>query len=143
MSLFPNDVRMKPIIILPPELMEREDIEILRENGICVVVAKDPAAIRFIDPIPSISSRTEIENAAIQLSRKVMSRGYWTAPDIRKEVVTTFVELLVKGSALDPNPTRAEKETEIFDQAKIEELRKLAREEAKAERIAAKVAKGK
>ena len=49
---------MKPMIILPPDVMDKENIDLLRENGICVVVAKDPAKVRFVDPIPAVASRT-------------------------------------------------------------------------------------
>lgn len=141
-TLLPNEPnRMKPIIILPVGAMEQEAMELLRENGICVIEAKDPAAVRFLDPIPCISSRTEIENGAIQLSRKVLGPGYWTSEDTRKTIAGTFLDILVKGTALDPKPSRAEQERQIFDVAKADELRKLAREEAKADRIAAKAKK--
>lgn len=141
-TLLPNEPgRMKPIIILPVGAMDQEAIDTLRENGICVVEAKDPAAVTFLDPIPCISSRTEVENAAIQLSRKVLGPGYWTNEDTRKTIAGTFLDILVKGTALDPRPSRAEQERQIFDTAKADELRRLAREEAKAERIAAKAKK--
>jgi hypothetical protein len=43
---------MKPIMILPPEVMSPEDIKLLNENGLCVVIVKEPAKVRFVDPIP-------------------------------------------------------------------------------------------
>src|SRR3990167_4559593 len=123
---------MNPIIILPPDTMSREDIEALKANGLCVVEAKEPAAVKFVDPIPAISSRTEIENAAIQLSRRILAPEYWQDGhnnQIRSTIVKTWYEILVKGSPLDPKKSRAEVEREIFDDAKYDEIRRLAREE--------------
>lgn len=128
---------MKPIIIVPPDTISAEDIKILRENNLCVVVATNPAAVKFVDPIPASSSRTEIENAAIQLSRRLL-HGELIGPDYRKNITALYVDLLVKGTPLDSRPTRAEEEQEIFDYAKRDEIRRLAKEEAKAERAAAK-----
>jgi hypothetical protein len=110
----------------------------LRDNGLCVVEAKEPALVKFLDPIPAVASRTIVENAAIELSRKVMSKSYWTSDHTRNEIATAYVDLLIRGTPLDPMPTKQERELEIFDAAKADELRRLAREEAKAERAAAK-----
>lgn len=82
-----EEIRMKPIIILPPGTMTDENIAMLRDNGLSVVV---------------------------------------------------------NGTPLQPGPTKEEREQDVFDSAKLDELRRLAREEAKAERAAAKAAaKGK
>lgn len=137
---------MKPIIILPPGAVSKEDIDRLRENDLCVVEAAEPALVKFVDPIPCISSRTQIEDAAIQLSRRVMSRDFWAngpLSESRAHCVRSFVEFLVAGTPLDPNPSQQELEREVFNFAKADELRRLAREEAKAERAAAKAAKKK
>lgn len=56
---------MKPIIILPPGSLSDSNIQLLRDNELCVVVAKDPAAVKFVDPIPAISSRTRIKGTAL------------------------------------------------------------------------------
>lgn len=49
---------------------------------------------------------------------------------------------MARGTPLDPQATeREDREQYIFDSAKAEEIRKLAREEAKEERAAAKAAK--
>ena len=137
---------MKPIIILPPDAMSKEDLDRLRENDLCVVEAKEPALVKFVDPIPSITSRTQIEDAAIQLSRKVMSPDYWTGgydASSRLACIRTFFDILVKGSPLDPNKTPQEVQRKVFDDAMFEEIRRLAREEAKAQRDAAKAEKAK
>ena len=143
MSLLPDDGRMKPMIVLPPDTMSAEDIKALRENGLCVVEAKNPAAVKFIDPIPSTVGRDRIEQAAIDLSRKILSREFWASRNYgmdRKEISAIFVDLLTKGSALDPSP-RQEQEEEYFTDAKLEEIQKIAREEARAEAAAKKAAK--
>lgn len=131
---------MKPIIILCPDAMSEENIKLLRENDLCVVVAKNPAAVKFVDPIPAASSRTSIENAAIKLSRKILTPGFWNSIGTRENMAAAYIDILVKGTPLDPypEPTPEEREKEIFDSAKADELRKLAREEAKAQREAAK-----
>jgi len=136
---------MKPIIILTPDSMSAEDIKMLRDNELCVVVSKNPAAVKFVDPIPAMSSRTQIEQAAINLSRKVL-HGRWghITADTTIGINTfsrLFVECLIEGTPLDERGTRQEQEEQYFDQFKLDELRKLAREEAKAERAAAKAKK--
>jgi len=132
---------MKPIIILPPQAVSEKDIELLRENGLCVVVAKEPSLVQFVDPIPSVSSRTQIEDAAIRLSRKILNPGFWTSDGTREQMTRAYVDLLFEGTPLSTKPTKAEREQEIFDSAKLDELRRLAREEAKKERELAKAKK--
>jgi|SRR6185369_4432542 len=132
---------MKPIIILPENSMSAEDIKILRDNELCVVVAKDPAKVRFTDPIPASSSRTEIENAAIKLSRKVLNPLTWSDRDYAKTFTAFFVEILLEGTPLGSGPTQKEKEDAVYNNEKIETIRCLAREDAKAEREAAKAEK--
>lgn len=116
--------------------MSAYDIELLRKNSICVVVSSDPAKVKFLDPIPSASSRTDIENAAIQLSRRLFRGDLF--PDNRRDFAKLYMDCLIKGTSLDPMPQQAEQEKAIFDSTKAEEIRKMAREEAKAERIIAK-----
>lgn len=135
-----NNWPMKPMIVVPPKNISDKDLRALRENGLCVVEAKNPSAVKFIDPIPALSSRSQIENAAIQLSRKLLS-GDLVGHEYKKEVANLFVSLLVKGSPLDPNPTPSEKEAATFQQEKLDEIRKIAREEARAEKAARDAAK--
>jgi hypothetical protein len=133
---------MKPIIILPPNEMSDHNINMLRENGLCVVVAKHPAAVKFVDPLPAVSSRTQIEDAAIRLSRKLLSdQGTNYDYNTKAAFSRMYVQLLVAGTPLDPEPTQQEIEKRVFDETKLDELRKLARDEAKAERLEAKKAK--
>lgn len=136
---------MKPMLILPPDNMSDADIAELRKNDICVVVAKDPAKVKFVDPIPAASSRTQIEQAAIKFSRKILHRqwGHLTAEgSIGVNVISRlYLECLIAGTPLDTDGSREEQEQRYFDQRKLDELDRLAREEAKAERAKAKAAK--
>ena len=130
---------IRPMIILPPNNMHSDAIKALRDNGICVVVSKNPAAVKFVDPIPSAVGRTKIEQAAISLSRKILQRGalcdnYGNVS--RKDVLDFYVRCLVEGTPLDPNGTMEEQLESIYNSAKADEMRRLAREEAKAERAA-------
>ena len=120
-------------------MMSEKDKESLIQNNICVVEADDPSLVKFVDSIPAIASRTEIEQAAIQLSRKVLNRDTWShGSDIPKEAAKMFIDILIKGTPLDPRGTQKEQEERLFTDEKQNELRRLAREEAKAERLAAK-----
>lgn len=62
---------MKPMIILPPDAMSDEHIQMLRDNDLCVVVSKEPDAIRFLD-VPPPPSYDKITEASIELSRIVL-----------------------------------------------------------------------
>lgn len=131
---------MKPIIILAPGVMSDTDKQMLRDNGLCVVEAADPSKVKFVDPIPSAVQRTKIETAAIQLSRILLTsdNGYRAS---REDVCKIYVEALIKGTPLQSGPTQEERERDYFNNEKRLELQRLAREEAKEERAAAKAAK--
>jgi hypothetical protein len=135
---------MKPMLILPPNAVSAADIEKLNDNGICTVVAKNPRALKFVDPIPSIMQRTKIEDTAIKFSRKILNRGTGYFPydsyerASKSDLCVLFVNLLVDGTPLDPDGTIEEQQQAVFDEAKRDELRRLAREEARAERVAKK-----
>jgi len=138
---------MKPMIIIPPDTMTDADIQALRKNEICVVVAKDPAKVKFVDPIPAAAQRTQIEAAAIKLSR-ILLNGQWghvsTCSAIgRSEFARLYIECLIQGTSLDPSGSLQEREQEYFNNAKLTELNRLAKEEARAERAAAKAAAAK
>ncbi len=133
---------MKPMIIIPPDTMSDQDIAELRKNDICVVVVKDPAKVKFVDPIPAASSRTQIEQAAIKLSRVLLHRRWGhisNTTEIDINVISRlYIECLISGTPLDIKGSHEEQEQRYFDDAKVEEIRRLAREEAKAERAAKK-----
>lgn len=92
---------MKPMIILPPGVMSEESIQMLRDNEICVVVAKNPAKVRFIDPLPCISSRTELEHAALQLAHKLLAGEFNTKLNYvyRSDIAEMFVTILRQAKA--------------------------------------------
>ena len=133
---------MKPMIIIPAKAMSDANIKLLRDNGICVVVANKPEAVRFLDPIPASSSRTQIENAAIKLSRILLNRQWGHVNNStligHTEFTRLYVDALLEGTSLDPKPTIAEQTAKIFTTEKQDEIRRMAREEARAERAAEK-----
>lgn len=135
---------MKPIIILPPKTMSAKDIKILRDNDLCVVVAKDPSKVRFMDPIPAAASRTQIEDAAIKLSRCLLN-GTWTGNAVlgRADFARFYVDMLIQGTPLDSMGTLKERCDGAYKSEKIKESRRLARLDAKAERQAMKKAEQK
>lgn len=119
----------------------------LRDNGLCVVVSEDPAKVKFLDPIPAISQRTKVEQAAVELSR-ILLNGQWGHYDSanhigRSTFAQIYIDLLMKGTALDKHGSQEEQEEQLKKQARWDELSKLAREEARAERAAKKAAEGK
>ena len=132
---------MKPIMILPPNVVSDDDIKKLNDNGLCTIVATDPAAVRFLDPIPAAQSRTKIEEAAIQLSRKLLARQSLAFE--KKDIVDLYVQLLVDGTPLDPRPSKEEREKRIYDESYDEEIRRQARQDAKEERDRKKAEKAK
>jgi len=136
---------MKPMMIVPPGVLTDPNVKQLRDNGICVVVAKDPSRVRFVDPIPATSSRTNMEQAAIGLSRKLLNwpwgdQSYsWNKGDF----CNMYIELLLKGTSLDSRGTVEEQCDEAYRLEKLEESRRMAREDAKAERAKKREAEAK
>lgn len=131
---------MKPILVIPPETIDAEGVKELRDNGVCVVVALDPAKVKFLDSIPCAMARTNAEQAAIELSRKVLDPREYThtlsngdQAIAKRDVWKFFMEAVVSGTTLDPNGTREEQEQSIIDEARRAELRAIGREEARAE----------
>lgn len=105
MGIIPDDGRMKPILIIPPETIDAEGVQLLRDNGLCVVVAKDPDAVKFLDPIPTMVDRSRVEQASIDLSRKLLSKDSFPSNGLgtRADVCRLFVDLLLAGVPLDPS----------------------------------------
>ena len=129
---------MKPILIIPPNTIDAEGIKALNDNGICTVVATEPSKVKFLDPIPAMEGRTQPEQAAIVLGRKLLASrtyinaGHWQSID-RADVWRWYLEALTKGTSLDIDGTTQEQEERIIKEEREEELRKIAREEARAE----------
>lgn len=124
-------------MILPVGLMSKANIAELRKNEFCIVECKDPARVKFIDPIPAMSQRGKIEDAAIRLSRLLLNAQAWSKPDgywTAQAIAKTYVEILVEGTPLDSRGTKEERESSCYDTARMEEVQKIAREDARAER---------
>jgi len=133
---------MKPMMIVPPKTFSEGDLQLLRDNGICIVEHENPAAVRFVDPLPVVSSRSEMEVAAIALSRKLLTKGHCPWNDAaRGEIARMFADLLLKGTSLDAE--REQRDEFVYNSTKDDEIRALARADARAERAAAKAAKAK
>lgn len=118
----------------------------LRSNDFIVVVSKHPAAVKFLDPIPSSKDRGKIEQAAIQLSRKILHREWGhiqQGPLDHTVAVKLFVECLIHGTALDENGSTDEQLDNAYLREKTAEYQRLARADAKAERDAKKKAEQK
>lgn len=92
--------KMKPMVILPKGLMVEEDMQRLRDNGICVVECEDPDAVRFMDPPPGVGYE-RCELAAIELSRRVLSS---TGHLDTKDLASLYVKILLDGSRMELIP---------------------------------------
>jgi hypothetical protein len=136
---------VKPILILPPDSVSEADIARLNDNDLCVIVAKDPAAIKFLDPIPAAAGRDKIDEAAIQLSRKLLNKDELQFDEWGRvtyaNVAELFVKLVTLGTSLTRLPTaddEAEAWEETFEQiykdSRADEMDKLGKQDAKAER---------
>lgn len=89
--------RIKPIIILETGMMTEEDMNRLRENGLCVVESATPDTVRFIEPPAPGYDR--MEKAAIQLFRRCMSRDSgWTIS--RTEMAEMWSVILMEGTPM-------------------------------------------
>lgn len=82
--------RMKPVVVLQTETMSKDDIQVLRDNGICVVECDEPNQVRFMEPLPTGYDRCEW--AAVQLFRKLMSQTGWQVG--RREFATIYADIL-------------------------------------------------
>ncbi len=134
---------MKPMIIIPPGQMAQSEIKLLRDNDICVVVAKNPEKLKFVDPIPAISQRGEIETAAIKFTRLMLNPNMWNNAEAhwdKGDMAKMFTKYLIEGSSLDSRGTKQEQEKSWYDQARRDEIEKIARTEAREERESKKKA---
>lgn len=120
--------------------MSDADIAELRKNDLCVVIAKEPSLVKFIDQIPAQSFRTQMDDAAIKLSRTLLSRAWgWHSNSGtigHSDFATMYVKLLTEGSNLDDQFMRDKQNA--YRSTLIDEQRKIAREDARAERAAQK-----
>lgn len=85
--------RIKPIIILPRGEMSKKDIATLNANHLCVVEAKDPSKVRFVDPPPE--GYTVQEKAAIQLFRTIAAKSAFSIN--RSTFAEMYVDIILTG----------------------------------------------
>lgn len=86
-------LRIKPIIILPRGEMSKKDIATLNANHLCVVEAKDPSKVRFVDPPPE--GYTVQEKAAIELFRAIAAKPAFQIN--RSSFAEMYVDIILKG----------------------------------------------
>lgn len=90
---------MKPTIIALPGSLSTKAIRLLNENGFCVVEAKNPEAIRFLE-VPPVSNAAEQERAAVKLARMVIRPGFWKNDETKNMLAAKYVEILCEHGAL-------------------------------------------
>ncbi len=66
-----SDNHQQPIMVLPKGALSVEDIQRLRDNGVCCVEADEPDAIRFVDPPVDLSV---IDRSAGEVFRMLLER---------------------------------------------------------------------
>lgn len=98
----PQEQRTRPVVIIEPGAMSKRDVERMNKAGITVVEAKNPPAIRFLDPPPY--DRDQQERAAISLCRVLMTNGSANTAYYRSSIAEMYVKLLIEGKALDERP---------------------------------------
>lgn len=94
----PKTKRMAPVIVVPTGEISKEDLALVRENGFCVIEAKNPDAVRFMEPPPN--GYSEQERAAIALCRHLMrfeGDRNWT----KREIGNLLAQFFIQGSPLE------------------------------------------
>jgi hypothetical protein len=92
--------RFKPVIVLPPDQMSREDINELRTAGFCVVEAKDPSLVRFIEP--PVVSVSDQERAALSLCRMLANPSKRESVFSGGTIAASLCDLLLNDGRLTP-----------------------------------------
>ena len=93
--------RVKPIIVLETGMMSEDDMNRLRDNGICVVESETPDMVRFIDP--PVTGYDKMELAAIELFRRCMSQSGWQLQ--RKSMSEQWATILMDGEKMAKLPS--------------------------------------
>lgn len=89
---------MQPVVIIPPGCMSEPDIKRLRDNGICVVRAKDPKQVRYMEPYPAGYSVQD--EAAIRLTRMLLEKG--STNGYRTTIAAMYADILLEGWPIKP-----------------------------------------
>lgn len=95
----PQQSRMRPIIILPPGAVSQKDMQRLRDNLCCVIVAKDPSLVRFSEPPPE--GYTAQERACIRLCRVLLSKTNRENNITGTNLAGLYVDMLLEGTPLE------------------------------------------
>lgn len=90
-------IKIKPVIILPPGEMTQKDIAELKDNGFCVVVAKRPDAVRFMEP--PLQSYPAPERAALKLVRFIVANRT-NGPQAYNDLTERLCDYLIEGTPL-------------------------------------------
>ena len=88
---------MRPVIILPTGEVSKKDLRELRKNGFCVVEAKAPGLVRFLEPPPQDYSMQE--EAAIKLCRSLLDKTN-TLCLTRQEIASKYALIIIDGTPL-------------------------------------------
>lgn len=91
--------KVKPVLILPIGCISKSDMKVLKNNGICVVEAKDPSAVRFLEP-PIVNDYSIQEKAAIELCRYYCQKETFMIS--KDNFNNTLVHFLINGTKLKP-----------------------------------------
>src|ERR1017187_4305303 len=89
-----ENLRMQPVIISPVGAVSKADMRRLNRNGFVVVEAKDPSAVRFMEPPPE-GYNTQ-EKAAIALCRYLLSNENGLNRN-RTEIQASYSHFLLEG----------------------------------------------
>lgn len=90
--------RVKPVIVLPKGELSPEDLQLLRDNGFCVVEAEHPDAVRFMEPPPQ--GYTTQEQAAIKLCRYIVNYENQNVSFDRRSLVDLLCRYMIEGTPL-------------------------------------------
>lgn len=94
-------LRIKPILIVRAGDISEADVQKLTDNGVCVVQAKDPSRVRFVEPPPMDCSAHE--RAALASMRHLLSSdnvGAWNRGDVQ----ALFARYIIRGTPLAATP---------------------------------------
>lgn len=101
-ELIPNDLKMKPVVIVQKGTMSQPDLKRLRDNGICVVESKNPQMIRYMEPAPQ--GYTIQEWAAIELARVLLREGKVGGYNLRSAIGLMYADILLQSDPLKRIP---------------------------------------
>jgi hypothetical protein len=104
--------KLKPVLVVPPKSISRDDIEkVEAQGGFLVVECADPDAARFLFPPPEADLDQQAQ-AALALMRMVLSSQAHTFT--RGDLTRWFVDVLLNAPQPKPiKPIKAERRTSL------------------------------